>query len=75
MVTTKTKSEPHKVSARPFTVTNAVADIESICANAQRMFDRSTYLEFLVRVVDNVNDRTDAVNEAIAKEHHEDRDV
>lgn len=71
---TTTISEPHKVSAHPFTVQNATDDIVSILANAQRMLDRSSYLELLVRVADNVNDRADAVHEEIAKEHHEDRD-
>ncbi len=74
--TTKTKttsSEPHKVSDRKLTVQNATDDIVSILANAQRMLDRSSYLELLVRVADNVNDRSDAIHEEIAKEHHEDR--
>jgi len=70
-----TSSEPHKVSARLFTVANAFGDIESILANAKRLMSRSEYLDLCVRVCDDAQDRSDAIHEEIRKEHHEDRDV
>ena len=49
--------------------------IKDSLATASLCFDRTTYLDVLVRVSDEISDRCDEVHRSIAKEHHEDRDV
>lgn len=76
MPTTMTtdRSEPHVVSDKVFTVTSALKDIESVLGNARRMFDRKAYMDLLVRVNDDTQERLNTCNDEIGAEMHERRD-
>lgn len=80
MATTKTKTKTtssrvvEAVRAKP-TVHGLHERIAALLDVGAETLDRTSYLELLVRVADTTNDRSDAINDAIAKEHHEDRDV
>lgn len=71
---TKTTTDPLKQQDHRPTIQSIHDQIVGMLDEAKRLFPRSSYLELLVRVADTTNDRTDAINEEIAKEQYEDSD-